>query len=288
MPDNTKRGMLFIHAQTPLHPGSGSALGVVDLPVQRERHTDWPVIPGSSIKGVVRATVEGAPKDDGVFGSRPGAGELKASNVSFSDARILAFPVRSLLGVFGWCTCPEVLRRFKRDLEMAGLPHEFEVPMVNSATGAIFAAGSPLLSNGLAVLEEFEITAEGGSIDRDILEAVRQACGVEELLAKRLVILHDDQFTHFVRHATEVTARIGLDYETKTVKDGALFYQEFLPAETAFYAGVSATERNGTTAERAYGEVRNGLGGAHGSYLQLGGDETIGKGFCKVTMTEGN
>ena len=33
--------LLFLHAQTSLHPGSGTALGVVDLPVQRERHTQW-------------------------------------------------------------------------------------------------------------------------------------------------------------------------------------------------------------------------------------------------------
>ena len=33
------KALLFIHALTGLHPGSGTALGVVDLPVQRERHT---------------------------------------------------------------------------------------------------------------------------------------------------------------------------------------------------------------------------------------------------------
>ena len=52
MPD---KSLLFIHALTGLHPGGGTALGVVDLPVQRERHTHWPTIPGSSLKGVMRA-----------------------------------------------------------------------------------------------------------------------------------------------------------------------------------------------------------------------------------------
>lgn len=46
--------MLFLHAQTSLHPGSGTALGVVDLPIQRERHTQWPLIPGSALKGILR------------------------------------------------------------------------------------------------------------------------------------------------------------------------------------------------------------------------------------------
>ena len=46
--------ILGLHAQTSLHPGSGTALGTVDLPVQRERHTLWPTIPGSALKGVLR------------------------------------------------------------------------------------------------------------------------------------------------------------------------------------------------------------------------------------------
>lgn len=29
-------------------------LGTVDLPVQRERHTGWPTIPGSAPKGILR------------------------------------------------------------------------------------------------------------------------------------------------------------------------------------------------------------------------------------------
>ncbi len=35
---------MFIIAETPIHPGSGSELGIVDLPIQRERHTNFPKI----------------------------------------------------------------------------------------------------------------------------------------------------------------------------------------------------------------------------------------------------
>ena len=38
-----------------------------------------------------------------------------------TDARLLAFPVRSLKGVFAWVTCPAVLERFHRDLQLARL-----------------------------------------------------------------------------------------------------------------------------------------------------------------------
>ncbi len=47
-------GLLGLHALTALHPGAGGALGTVDLPVQRERHTHWPNIAGSALKGILR------------------------------------------------------------------------------------------------------------------------------------------------------------------------------------------------------------------------------------------
>lgn len=36
----------FIIAETPVHAGSGSELGIVDLPIQRERPTAFPKIEG--------------------------------------------------------------------------------------------------------------------------------------------------------------------------------------------------------------------------------------------------
>ncbi len=49
---------LFLVCETPLHVGSGSDLGVVDLPIQRERHTSFPKIEASSLKGAIREVFE--------------------------------------------------------------------------------------------------------------------------------------------------------------------------------------------------------------------------------------
>src|SRR5437763_951036 len=43
----------WLHALTPLHVGSGRAIGVVDLPIVREAVTNWPYVPGSAVKGVL-------------------------------------------------------------------------------------------------------------------------------------------------------------------------------------------------------------------------------------------
>lgn len=293
--------LLFLHAQTGLHPGSGTALGTVDLPVQRERHTRWPTIPGSALKGVLRDRCREQAKAEfngdrrkaneehqglvAAFG--PGKVEESSAHagaLSFTDARLLAFPVRSLRGVFAWVSCPAVLLRLGRDLKVAGLPGLPDFPEQLAENEALCAADSPLLlEGGKVVLEEFDSTRRGAT------EAVgwiaRHASADEATrrrMASHLVILSDDAFSHFARHATEIVARVGLDYETKTVRDGALFYQEFLPAETVFYALVLATasrfDRQKWSAEEVLGYLEGHL--PPGTVVQIGGDETTGKGLC--------
>ena len=117
--------LLFLHAQTPVHPGTGTALDVIDLPVQRERHTRWPTVPGSSLKGILRAVCRAGSDgtDDlwlAAFGPETIDADKHAGALAVTDARVLAFPVRSLCGVFAWVTCPAVLGRLRRDVQLAG------------------------------------------------------------------------------------------------------------------------------------------------------------------------
>ncbi|GIW50270.1 MAG: hypothetical protein KatS3mg080_0881 [Anoxybacillus sp.] len=44
----------LLHAVTSVHAGSGSEIGLVDLPIQREKHTGFPKIESSSLKGALR------------------------------------------------------------------------------------------------------------------------------------------------------------------------------------------------------------------------------------------
>jgi CRISPR-associated protein Cmr4 len=314
--------LLFLHAQTGLHPGSGTALGTVDLPVQRERHTQWPTVPGSALKGILRDLCREQTKekyhderdaegkvirtrrrvtneDDAQLVAAFGPGKVEESNahagaLSLTDARVLAFPVRSLRGVFAWVTCPAVLIRLNRDLKMAGLPAlpDGAVPRprkTDQEDEAACAGGSPLLVDGdRLVLEEFEFVrkADAGAVADWVARHAVADPATQERVRSHLVVLHDDDFTHFVRHATEIVARVGLDYDRKTVKEGALFYQEFLPAETLFYAVVLATasrfdRRPGPAADMmAY--LEHHLNAKN--LLQVGGDETTGKGLCVARL----
>jgi CRISPR-associated protein Cmr4 len=279
--------LLYFHAITSLHPGSGTALGVVDLPVQRERHTGWPVIPGSSIKGVLREVCNSRNGDAGLweaaFGPAKidsGSGDAFAGALSFTDARLLAFPVRSLKGVFAWVTCPQAIQRWQRDSGIGG--DTVKLPALAVSEGeALVALGSVLkvhTGKESLVLEEFVFAPREENLD------FFPFLGVEE--KKRLAILNDTDYTYFVKHATEVTARIRLNSETKTVDKGALFYQEFLPAETLLYSVVlgARSRKEGTdgSAEAMLQYLTRKLP----EYIQIGGDETTGKGICRV-RTEG-
>src|SRR5436309_9160051 len=112
----------FVHALSPLHAGTGQGVGIIDLPTAREKATGLPFLPGSSLKGALRARCTDKDKCNKLFGPEPSnidSNENQASAVQFSDQRLLLLPVRSLAGTFAWVTSPYVLRRLARDIEDA-------------------------------------------------------------------------------------------------------------------------------------------------------------------------
>jgi CRISPR-associated protein Cmr4 len=295
---------LFIQALTSLHPGSGTALGVVDLPVQRERHTNWPVIASSTLKGILRDAVRrnthsrnGDLQDlYAAFGPETAEADKHAGALSLTDGRILAFPVRSLRGVFAWVTCNGVLRRLQRDLALlsspAGSLGQLRLPSsAPDKNQALCPQKSPLIvdSNKL-VLEEFEFlrTGDENGVARWIAQHAVADAATQERITNHLVVLHDDDFTHYVRHSTEVLPRIAINYETKTVKTGALFYQEFLPPETLFYSILLANASRREGHKKAAREILDYVAQHLPPVLQIGGDETIGKGWCAIKLAVSN
>lgn len=294
MPNTLETILMYIHCLTATHPGSGTALGVVDLPVQRERHTQWPTIPGSTLKGVLRAA-SGAKEGKDWVATAFGPEALNASDhagaLSISDARLLAFPVRSLKGVFAWITCPAVLDRLRRDLKILRGPEGRLSGQWAVADNAILCAkDSPLLIEGDGVLlEEFDFTRTGQA--PEVADWLAEEAVVDAMTAARvrthLAIINDDAFSHFVRHATEVSARIGLDDDTGTVKPGALFWEENLPPETLFYALVTCSDsrRKGDSMQAT--EILQRLSTAIPETLQIGGNATLGKGLCAVRIPIG-
>lgn len=336
--------MLYVYVETPLHAGSGRGLGGVDLPIQRERVTGYPVVQASSLKGKLRAEAyqwsdyvlrregyqseveaelrrEGQIQDDeilkreaarrarvraaqqmgleAVFGPETDRADAHAGAVSPSDARLLLFPVRSLAAVFAWTTSGGVLARFLRDARAAGLAPNWRAPTVTAQDGALVAPNTELKAGGKVVLEEFAfnptdeaaVTTIGQWLADNALPIGAEYQYWRDHLPRRLVVLHEDAFRDFAQFGTEVVTRIRIDNESKTVAEGMLWTEEALPADTLLYAPLYATAPRADHSHAISGGAAGVLDAVREYGLervQLGGDETVGRGLVHLRFGEVN
>jgi len=306
-----KKHLLTLYTRTPLHVGSGTSVDVVDLPIMRERITGFPVIPATSLKGVLlqharetfangkHARSKEIPDEAKLlFGAVEGEGENQKSNagcVQIMEAKILAFPVRSLAGCFAWLTCPAALERFQRDTG-----RKVTIPPVNKDR---VVAGAELLVGNQVVLEEYALELQPNSSNQaaKLAEGLKDLCNDplwQDKLPARLALVHDENFQHFVTTCTEVVTRIAINPETRTVKGsageggGALFNQENVPCETLFYSVLTVLPPRRHTAPSDPPDpsalLAQLLPAENPPILQIGGDETTGHGLCETKRIELN
>ncbi len=281
-----------LYAISPVHAGSGQATGAVDLPIQRERHTNWPHVQASGVKGAFRdhcrqfwmhenpeqateltARIFGQAEEGGGSGGQAGA-------IAFSDARLLLFPVRSSVAPFVWVTCPAVLGRFARDLALTG---QDEVGLDSLAV-----QGDDYLAlrgeiNDKVVLEDLVVNPKDGEVlGVEILEKFAPA-------ASRLLLVSDQIFTFLVQTATEIQTQIKIDEKTGTAQAGALRYEELLPADSLFYTLVFFGDERADV-EKSYqlDMIRSAVQKAVSNHIQLGGDMTLGRGIFETCWVSAN
>ena len=293
--------LFHLHALSALHCGTGQSAGVVDLPIARARATQLPIVPGSSLRGVLRQHVahRGGPDAETLFG--PGRvrsdRDTFAGALSIGDAHLLALPVRCLAGVVSYVTCPFILRRHARDLKRAG----DSPPALPNAPDNGAARVTPQSVNLIErvdrnnkderriqklVLEDLDLQAH--TDDALVPWAQRIARAVhpgdddaQTDVVSRFALVSDDVMSFLAETATDVRARIRLDPDTGTVSKGALWFEENLPSETLLW-GVFAfadSSNDSRTAEDLARAVPDD------ELLQLGGNAGVGSGLVRF-LTE--
>jgi len=302
-----KSKALFIYCVSPVHMGAGTALGLIDNPIQRERHTEYPMMAGSGLKGAVRhhfwaQLSADARKDKSNLLNRLFGPETDASDhagaVSFGDAQLVAFPVRSLKNAFVYATSPTALARTARLLTLVG--HTPDWPTVTTETSHCKLVNPDLLTGDQLHLEAFEFTAHMDEPLRKISEWLSKYAlptapaysFFRDKLRDDLALLSDEEFGYFVRNATVVEPHVRINNESGTADDGGLFYTENLPPESLLIAPVMASvERSSKGALDAAQVLDSVLQGRESAWkgldsalLQVGGDATTGRGqvICKV------
>lgn len=203
-----------IHTRTALHVGSGGDTDVVNLPVQKTVH-GYPMIPGSSLKGVVRSTIEAilraagndrlracdplsedgcgehkdrkAPLKDHCAVCRLFGSHLVASHVRFSDARMVDEsgppPIEKRDGV-----------SIDRDLRVAASKRKYDLEVVSPGTVfslEIFVQNPEPWSMGLLItgLEQIAegFTAIGGFTSRGLGRVGIEWTSLTRMTAARLL-----------------------------------------------------------------------------------------------------
>ena len=276
---NTK--LMTIFTRTPLHVGCGSSVGAVDQPVARERHTRFPIIPGSAIKGVLadlwldRSDID-HPKRDGEGTKLLGAESddaAHAGSLLIGEGKLLAFPVRSAKHCFAWITCPIILKRFAADCNSS-------VATLDLGNDAALAP-EKLRIDGNVIFEEYPLPSTQ-TVPQDIIDEFAKLSEEptwKDEVKDRLAIVSDELFAYFAENACEIANHNRIDDRTGVVADKALFSQENVPSETMFYAVINSRESDDICKLEAKLKSEKQL-------LQIGADMTTGLGWCSVAMKE--
>lgn len=302
-----KTELISLFAETFIHPGCGQNEGAIDLPVARERVTQYPFIAGSSMKGAWRdyavqnyksknqikletkilneedtdekellkmeldeLGTEEITKNEinEIFGKQESAGKLL-----ISDARLLLLPVRSLQYSYCQISCPALLVRLNRDLKRSSNSlSALDIPKVEKGKYLGKDTGNiPLF------LEERNFKHKA-DIDKKLIEQIQTFIPddyCKQQLSENLVILNDVDFKWFAKNALALQVRNVLDEDKQSQN---LWYEESLPPDTVMHTLIS--QRN--NADTALEALKNTCNNA--PYLQVGGNETVGQGLFHISI----
>jgi CRISPR-associated protein Cmr4 len=295
--------MYWLQTITPLHVGAGRGVGFIDMPILREKVTNWPLVPGSALKGVMRDYFDILKEDkkikpellNAAFGKQSDDSNSddtsNAGSLILTDAHIVCLPVRSLYGTFAYTTCPLVLEKLKRDLVAAGYGNFPRVPKPGDKE-ALHEPNSKLISESKKIFfEDLDFDAKEDKEAEKWAELLGNLLFQSDLVWKglfreRFAIISDDCFNFLTDTGTEVAAHIKIEDKTKIVAKGMLWYEEALPTE-AIMAGIAWCDRvfgkNGINKK----EILDTFCPASGLDLQIGGKATVGKGRVRCQFTKG-
>lgn len=293
-----KTRMYWLQTITPLHVGAGKGVGFIDMPIMREKVTDWPLVPGSAAKGVLRdhffqnGNDEQKKLIDIAFGKQIVDDSSNAGSLILTDAHIVCLPVRSLYGTFAYIASPLVLERLKRDLEAAGYK-DLPTTLNPARNEVLLVNGSKIVGEGRVFFEDLDFIAKE---DKNAKKWAEMLAGVifpkesvkeavwKGIFEERFAVLNDDCFNFLSKTGTEVTAHVRIEDDSKIVARGALWYEEALPAE-AILAGVAWCDKvfggNGINQSKILETYcpKDKLD------LQMGGKATVGKGRVRCQFT---
>lgn len=282
----------YLYSLAPIHCGGEGDLGNI-LEIAREVHTNFPYVPGSSLRGSLRDEVGNSSPDGEAIANRlfgkelDSDGQMGVHQVWFGDARLLWMPMRTMAikgsrkNVFTWVSCHSLIR------DHALISCKSLTAFPNHAVGTNTKSETYLIADAELVVQPMSndqktaTTLSGnwaGSLE-----------GVQPEWSKNHIVLPDDDFHVLMEHSlwTQVRNKIQENDNGKTQAGAAgIFWTDVcIPRDTVLYfpwgynllkdkLGETNGNRVTVTDHNKLMEILQGL-------LQVGGQANVGRGWVQ-------
>ena len=270
----------YLYSLAPIHCGGEGDLGNI-LDIAREAHTNFPYVPGSSLRGSLRDEVKqygGEKITDTLFGKELGNGtQMGVHQVWFGDARLLWVPMRTMAmqgtDVFTWVSCPSLIR--DHALVARKSAALFPDHPVGDRPGTYLIADAEIKVSALTEEQKSTIALAGNWHD-DLKTAVQPTW------ERSRIILPDANFQILMEHSLWTQVRNKIQAESNGVNQAGsaeVFWTDIcIPRDTILYYpwGYSLLPEKSVTSQEheMMIAVLQGL-------LQVGGQANVGRGWVQ-------
>ncbi len=274
----------YLYSLSPVHCGGEGDLGNI-LEIAREAHTNFPYIPGSTLRGNLRNELESIDFDlaERLFGRKlDGDGQMGVHQVWFGDGRLLWVPMptmsRNNSDVFTWVSCHSLIRDHAL---IAGLP---AVALPNCAvgtTGDTYTVADAKIN----VTPISSLSAQ----QKAVISLASNWCpslgdSVKSAWEQSHLVLPDADFQILMEHSLWTQIRNKIQDIGEEAGSAEVFWTDVcIPRDTIFYYpwGYSLNQSNPITEDdhNQLIEVVEGL-------IQVGGQASVGRGWVQSWVAD--
>lgn len=263
----------YLYSLAPIHCGGEGDLGNI-LDIAREVHTNFPYVPGSSLRGSLRDEVlqlKGSDVANRLFGKELVSGEqMGVHQVWFGDARLLWVPMRTMSmqgkDIFIWASCPSLLR------DHALVTRQTFVSFADQAVGD--KAGGYTVADAQVNVQAFSNEQKqaielSGIWSEDLGNEIKNTWG------KSRIVLPDSDFQILMEHALWTQVR------NKIQESGGaeIFWTDVcIPRDTIlYYPWGYRLQKESPITESDHEAMKTVLTGL----IQVGGQANVGRGWLQ-------
>ena len=270
----------YLYSLAPVHCGGEGDIGNV-LDIAREAHTDFPYIPGSSLRGSLRQEVTNLDSvaADRLFGQALAGNGMGVHQVWFGDARLLWVPMRSLSfsggkQVFSWVSCHSLLRDHAI---MSGLDSlDFPDQPIGDRPGDYSVANAKVKVSAMPSAVESALAKQAEHWPDSLTGTVLPSW------KKNRIVLSDADFQTLMEHAlwTQVRNKIHESVDEDDLAGGAdIFWTDIcIPRDTIFYFSWGYRLLKHPQVSQLHHET---LQSVLSGLIQVGGQANVGRGWMQ-------